>query len=225
MEKEKSTLTDEDRKLALAISDLTKEEQYKIEEILIDPEHRDMYLLSIKNMAQQKFDTAKEVLDLLQENEQCEIDLKAKEEEEQQFLEAEERVLDSLSPAKRKKVETMRQFSLDNDGDYFETSYRQFILMTDRKEVVETENSVKFMYAHKELDRQELQLPKTKDGNIFDYTYDGFDGKPVTRREIRQSVLDKDNENYHYIEEEQERLAKDGKYIATEENTFNPILK
>jgi hypothetical protein len=76
MAKEKLILTDEDRRLASAISDLTKEEQCKIEEILTDPEHRDIYLFGIKNTAQQKFDTAKEVLDILEEKEQREIDEK-----------------------------------------------------------------------------------------------------------------------------------------------------
>jgi hypothetical protein len=92
------------------------------------------------------------------------------------------------------------------------------------KEVVIGSDSVQFIYAHKELYKQELQLNKTEDGDIFDYKYEDFDGKDIARREIKQKVLDKDSKYYHYIQEAQEKLKQEGKYIATEENTFAPIL-
>ncbi len=226
MAKEKLILTDEDRKLASAISDLTKEKQCKIEEILTDPEHRDIYLFGIKNTAQQKFDTAKEVLDILEEKEQREYDKKA-EEENQKFLEIEKRVLSTLSDAKQKRVIAMREepLKLYDNGDRFETSYKQFILMTDRKEVVETDDAVVFVNAHKKLYRKELQLPKTEDGMIFDGEYYITSGEDIIRREIQSDILNKDNKHHHYIDEAKALLMKEGKDIATEENAFAAILE
>lgn len=180
-------------------------------------------LMKLSEVLPQKENLINNIKKALEEKDKIENDQKLQE-APQKFLEVEKRVLASLSPAKRKKVETMRQYWLDNDGDYFETSYRQFILMTDRKEVIEMGESVQFLYAHKELYRQELQLPKKWDESIFDCEYTWYTGDPIIRREIRQHVLDKDDDDYHYIQEAQEELAKDGKYIATEENTFNAIF-
>lgn len=212
-----------DELLAQAISDLDGTSIDEVKNFLKDPTLREQFLQMKKALAKEKNNKANALLLLLQETEELEATQKA-EKENQKFMEVEKRVLNSLSPAKRKKVKTMRKYALDHDGDYFETSYRQFILMTDSKEVVETESSVQFLYAHKELEIQELQLPKTYNNTIFDYSYTGFVGEPITRREIRQHVLDKEDDDYHCIQEVQERLAKEGKYIATEENTFNAIL-
>lgn len=71
----------------------------------------------------------------------------------------EKRVLATLSPKRREVVNAIHTYSLETDGAYFEPSYRQFITMLDSGKIQETEDSVKFLYANKELYRQELQLP------------------------------------------------------------------
>lgn len=142
---------------------------------------------------------------------------------DQKFLEIEKEVLAYLPEAESKRIITMRQWLLDNNGDYFETSYKQVIMKIHLWEVSIKNNSVAFRYAGKELQRQELQLPKESE-NIFDCTYTGFDGKQITRREIRQRVLDKDNKEYQCIQKAQEELKQQNKYIATQENTFSAIL-
>lgn len=174
MAKEAIVLSQEYIDLSIAIQKLFPSQSLSaIQATLADPELSGPYIESMEKLTQETVDTGTALLSVFQSVRKQEADQKARE-EEQKFLEVEKRVLDSLSTAKREKVETMRKKLLDNNGDYFEISYRQFILMTDKKEVVETENSVQFLYAHKELDRQELQLPKTKNGAIFDVTYTGF---------------------------------------------------
>jgi len=62
------------------------------------------------------------------------------------------------------------------------------------------------------------------DSDIFDYNYTDFDDKNIQRVSVRQQLFDKDNRHYRYIQEVQEKLKQEGKYIATEENTFWAIL-
>jgi len=166
-----------------------------------------------------------EILDLFEKKKQIKIDKKT-EEENQKFSVIEKRVLDSLSPAKIKRVIAMREdpLALYDDGGRFEISYKQFILMTDKKEVVETDDAVVFVNAHRKLYRKELQLPKTEDGMIFDSEY-YITEEDITRREIQSDVWNEDNKHHHYIEEAKVALAKEGKDIATEENAFAAILE
>jgi len=157
----------------------------------------------------------------LTEKTKLETDQKTHEENEK-FLQIEKEVLASLPEAEQKRITTMRQWLQNNYWERYETSYKQAIMKLYKKEVVIRQDSVQFLYAHKELYKQELQL--SKDGDIFDYPYEDFDGKNIARREIKQKVLDKDNSQHHYIQKTQEQLQQEGKYIATEENTFNNIL-
>ena len=91
-------------------------------------------------------------------------------------------------------------------------------------EVFITKDTVQFHYANKELFKQELQLPITEDGMIFDGEY-YIAGEDITRREIQSDVWNEDNKHHHYIEEAKVALAKEGKDIATEENAFAAILE
>gem|GEM_PF-6085982 len=67
MATEKILLNENDRKLTSAIDELklTTQDPREIEECLADPALRDIFLNSIKNKAEQKKNTAQQVLDLL----------------------------------------------------------------------------------------------------------------------------------------------------------------
>jgi hypothetical protein len=106
-------------------------------------------------------------------------------------------------------------------------------LLTNNKEVIETPTSVQFLFAHKELFRQELQLPMSKyNAYIVEHMYGDFGEKRIKRIQIMPYILGKNysssdrniQEALDYIQKAQERLAEEGKYIATGENAFNAIL-
>ncbi len=125
-------------------------------------------------------------------------------------------MLSWLSPEKKTWVSNKRK----RHGQNYEISYKQFILKTASKEVIDRGDSVFFSSLNKELFKQELQLLKTVDGEISDCSnYIGYDGEIITRREVKQGVLDQDNEHHHLILEAQEELKKDGKYIVDPKST------
>ncbi len=155
---------------------------------------------------------------LLKKKDKLEASQKAQE-AKQGFLEIEKRVLDSLSPAKRKRVKKTRQELKKDEGNFFEISYRQFILKTANKEIIETEDTVQFPYAHKELYKQELQLPRAV---LIRGTEN--EGKYIPKSSLIQDLLDKKNRRHHYIKEAIAQLEKEWKYIGTKENTFDIIM-
>ena len=174
-----------------------------------------------EELALQVHKVSGEIVGLFQQKKQLETDQKTQE-EEQKFSEIEKNVLASLSKAEQKRIATMRSQLQNNCWEKYEISYKQAIIKLHNNEAIIGADAVQFIYAHKELYTQELQLPKDED--IFDHTYEDFDGKKITRREIKQKVLDKNSKQYHYIQEAGETLKQEGKYIATEENTFSAIL-
>jgi len=174
-----------------------------------------------EELALQAHEASGEILELFQQKKSLEADQKIQE-ENQKFLAIEKDVLTSLPQAEQIRMAAMRTRLHDNYQDRYETSYRQAIMKLHNQEVVIKPDSVQFLYVHQELDRQELQLPDGKD--IMDYTYEWFAGEQITRREIRQKVLDKDHPSNHIAVAAFEKAKSEVKQLATEENTFTPIL-
>ncbi len=143
-------------------------------------------------------------------------------EKEKPFEQIEQEVLENLPSAERKRVVSMQNWLSENGWNYFDKSYEQFIQAVHKKEIIIWENSVKFIKAHKELYKQELQLPKWED--IIEEEYTDFDGTKVKRREIRQKVLDEDHKSNKIVMKALENEEKNGKEMATYDNTFKAIL-
>ena len=101
--------TKKDTLLAEAINAFDGTSIDEVTNALKDETLRVQYLQTKKALAEETSQKATRLLSLLKETEELELKHKA-EAEDQKFLETEKRVLDSLSPAKRKKVETMRQY-------------------------------------------------------------------------------------------------------------------
>lgn len=159
---------------------------------------------------------------LLTEKTQLEADQKAQE-EEQKFLEIEKELLASLPEAEQTRIATMRSWLQEQYWEKYETSYKQAIMKLHNKEAVIGSDAVQFLYARKELYKQELQLDKSSE-DIFDYKYIDFDGKKITRREVKQRVLDKDHPSNPMVMEAFKKAESEGKYLATKANTFDSIL-
>lgn len=122
MVQEKFLLTEADKNLASAICKLTKQNQSEIEAYLVDPEMRENYLTSVKTLAEQKSNIANQVLTLLQGNNQDFV-------KEQAFLQMEKIVLDSLPENERTRIVAMHKRLQAMHHNYFESAYRNAILL------------------------------------------------------------------------------------------------
>lgn len=174
-------------------------------------------------LAEQVHKISGEIVELFQQKKQIAIQEK-NEKELEAFAEIEKEVLAKLDPKESRRITIMITWLREKYGDIYDISYRQAIMKLHTGEVYIKNESVVFVYAHKELFKQELQIEKTADGDILDDTHKKFNGKPMIRREVRERVLNNDNEHHHLILQAENRLKKEWKYIATEENTFIPIL-
>jgi hypothetical protein len=121
--------------------------------------------------------------------------------------------LDSLSPEKRERISKKRQWT--KWFDHFEFAYKQFIIKTKNKEIIEMPHSVQFIKAWKELYKKELELPE----NIRIKHWFKFDKQAVT-----PLVFKKNNPRYVYLQELIEHLNQEWKYIATKKSAFDAIM-
>lgn len=173
---------------------------------------------NIKELITQVHTISGEILELFKQKEQLETDHKEYE-ESFNFPQIEQEVLASLPEGERERMTVMNSVLQKEHWIYYQTSYEQAIMKLYHKEVAIWKDSVKFLYAHKELDREEIEM--TYGSN---YVYKWFSDQKISRREIQQQYLDDTHPSHDYILRKIKNIETSGKYIATEENTFTPIL-
>jgi len=176
-----------------------------------------------EEIAVQVYNASEKILELFKQKEGIEI-----KEAEEKFAEIEKVVLEKyLSAKERIRITALRDSLKRQAGNRYETSYQQAIMKLYNKEVIIKKDSVQFLYANKELDKQELQyFPKTihiKDG-IENHSYKGVYGESVYKRVIEQRLLDPKHPNHHIFQKAKKNIEQEGKYLATYDNTFTPIL-
>lgn len=111
MEQEKFSLSQEDIALSAAIEKLFPIQSLAdIQATLADAQLRKPYLKSIETLTKTIHTMSKNLLDLLQENNQREADKEAEKEEQKNFLITEKEVLSSLPETEQQRIGTMRSW-------------------------------------------------------------------------------------------------------------------
>lgn len=204
--------------------DLTGEPLEKSRIKLKDPDQRADFLDTIKTFGKLKQATIKDLFNNLAKIKKQDI-----EEAKEEFARIENIVLSALPKEEKERIITMHNFLKRNKVFGCESAYQQAIMKLYNKEVIIEKDSVKFLYAHRELDKQELHyFPKegksTRAEDIREFPYTGFRGESVCRQNISQKVLDKKHPSHALFQKAKKSIEKEGKYLATYDSTFAPIL-
>lgn len=138
------------------------------------------------------------------------------------FAQIEEQVLASLPEGERQRITATHTRLEERYGDKCEIPYRQAIMKIYNKEVIIWEDTVKFLSVNIELYKDTLEIPNGKD--IKNMHYEDFDRSVGVNRWVKQGVLYEDHESYRMVQDAMRKVELEGKFVATQENTFLPIL-
>lgn len=215
MAEEKFNVQPEDQALAKALRKMFPEMPISIIEDGLTSASKKDFLEWKERIAKDIHESSGELLKILQE--------KKDRESGQKFPQIEQEVMASLPSAESKRISTTIALLRRRHGDEYDVAYQEAIIKLHRGEVVIKENSVQFLYAHAELDKQELQFPNVE--KVLTKKYPGLGDLSVIRKEIRQMILDDEQQPaYRFFQEAKAKAAQQGKYMATKENAFAPIL-
>lgn len=160
MEKEKFNVLPEDQELAHAIHETFPDMPACIieAELNLPDAEREVYLKRTEKLAKDIPERSSELLRILQEKRERKND-KKNEDTYQEFSQIEKDVLDCLPLADGKRIQTTIARLRKKYGKRYDAVYQEAIMKLHRKDVIIKEDTVQFLYAHVELDKQEVQFP------------------------------------------------------------------
>lgn len=140
-------------------------------------------------------------------------ELKIDREREEQFLQIEQEILNTIPEHIRDSVVTRRKLLLEKDKERYEKEYREFIILLANKEIIITPQETIFPAAHLAILHQEMKFPTSKI-----YSKVKYNGGKTIRHEIHTTLFDADHAEHKNLMRAIASLSKKGYSILTKED-------